>query len=318
MQSHALRHWQYDHNYLPHTHRKAERRARVVLVLTLVMMVVELVAGYATGSLALTADGWHMGSHATALGISVFAYAFSRHHVDNARFTFGTGKVGPLAAYTSALILTAIALLMVVQSIERLIHPVAVDFDQAIWVAIIGLIVNLACARILGHHGEHGRAVEEHPHRHDHNLYAAYLHVLADALTSVLAIAALTSGKFLGWGWMDPLMGIVGAGVIGRWSVGLLRGSGHVLLDAEDNRDLVARISRLIESDADNRISDLHVWRLGPLSHGCIISLLTHHPRPTEHYKALLTEISALKHVTVEVNVCCARTVSADVRSGTT
>jgi len=300
-----LERWQYRHNYLPRTQRQSEQRARIVLALTLVMMVIELVTGYATGSLALTADGWHMGSHAAALGITAFAYAFSRHHVDNVRFTFGTGKVGPLAGYTSALFLSGVALFMVGQSIERLVHPVVVEFDQAIWVAVSGLVVNLVCAVILGHHDEDDAGASEHPHRHDHNLYAAYLHVLADALTSVLAIMALTSGKYLGWGWMDPLMGIVGAIVIGQWSIGLLRGSGHVLLDAEDNRTLVTQISTLIESEHDNRIADLHVWRLGPTSHACIVSLVTHDPRPADHYKGLLEGVAGLEHVTVEVNVCC-------------
>lgn len=305
MHADSLSRWQYSHNYLPRTHRKSEQRARVVLVLTFVMMVIELVTGYATGSLALTADGWHMGSHAAALGITAFVYAFSRHHVDNARFTFGTGKVGPLAGYTSALFLTGIALFMVAQSVERLQHPVQVSFDEAIWVAVIGLIVNLACAAILGHHDTHEADEHAHPHRHDHNLYAAYLHVLADAFTSVLAIVALTSGKYLGWGWMDPAMGIVGAAVIGQWSASLLRSSGRVLLDAEDNYDLVTHISRLIENDGDSRIADLHVWRLGPLSHGCIVSIVAHAPQTAEHYKALLAEITGLKHITVEINSCC-------------
>jgi cation diffusion facilitator family transporter len=307
-----LERWQYRHNYLPSTHRQSERRARIVLVLTLVMMVIELITGYATGSLALTADGWHMGSHAAALGITAFAYAFSRRHVDNIRFTFGTGKVGPLAGYTSALFLSGIALFMVGQSLERLVRPVPVEFDQAIWIAVIGLVVNLGCAVILGRHDEDVAVDSERPHRHDHNLYAAYLHVLADALTSVLAIAALTSGKYLGWGWMDPLMGIVGAIVIGQWSIGLLRSSGHVLLDAEDNRALVAQISTLIESGSDDRIADLHVWRLGPSSHGCIVSLVTHRPRPADHYKTLLKGVAGLEHVTVEVNTCCEDAVTPD------
>ena len=165
--------------------------------------------------------------------------------------------------------------------------------------------MNLVCAAILGHHGEDRADAAEHPHRHDHNLYAAYLHVLADALTSVLAIVALTSGKYLGWTWMDPLMGIVGAIVIGQWSIGLLRSSGHALLDAEDNRGLVAKISTLIESESDTRIADLHVWRLGPASHACIVSVVTHNARPADHYKSLLKGLAGLAHVTVEVNTCC-------------
>ena len=305
MHSHSLQRWQHDHNYLPRTQHQSEQRTRLVLGLTLIMMVAELVTGYKTGSLALTADGWHMGSHAAALGISAFAYAFSRHHVKNSRFTFGTGKVGPLAGYTSALALAFIALFMVVQSAARLLHPVGINFNDAILVAVIGLIVNLVCARILGHHDEHEHAAQEHAHRHDHNLRSAYLHVLADALTSIFAIVALVSGKYLGWNWMDALMGIAGAAVIGQWCAGLLRNSARALLDAEDNRQLVARIAQRIENDADNRIADLHVWRLGPLSRGCIVSLVTHQPRPAEHYKALLADIPELKHVTVEINLCC-------------
>ncbi|HUO43788.1 MAG TPA: CDF family Co(II)/Ni(II) efflux transporter DmeF [Burkholderiales bacterium] len=309
MHTHSLERWQYDHNYLPRTQRRSERRTRLALALTVVMMVVELAAGYATGSLALTADGWHMGSHAAALGISAFAYAFSRHHVANARFTFGTGKVGPLAGYTSALVLAFVALTMVWQSAARLLHPVSIGFNEAILVAALGLIVNLACALILaggdGHH-DHEHAAEGHAHRHDHNLRSAYLHVLADAVTSILAIVALVSGKYLGWTWMDALMGIAGAAIIGQWCASLLRSSAHVLLDAEDNDRLVADIAQRIEGDADNRIADLHVWRLGPLSHGCIVSLVTHEPRPAAHYKALLADIRGLEHVTVEVNQCCA------------
>jgi len=305
MHTHSLERWQYEHNYLPHAQRQSERRTRIALGLTLIMMAIELAAGYATGSLALTADGWHMGSHAVALGISVFAYAFSRHHVGNARFTFGTGKVAPLAGYTSALTLAFVALTMVWQSVARLLHPVNIDFNEAIVVAVIGLIVNLACAAILGHHDDHEQTAEGHARHHDHNLRSAYLHVLADALTSILAIIALTSGKYLGWNWMDAAMGIVGAIVIGQWCVSLLRSSARALLDAEDNSRLVRRIAERIERDADNRIADLHVWRLGPLSHGCIVSLVTHEPRPAEHYKALLAGIHGLRHITVEVNQCC-------------
>jgi cation diffusion facilitator family transporter len=305
MHTHSLQHWQYDHDYLPQTQRQSERRARYAFVLTLIMMMIELIAGYATGSLALTADGWHMSSHAVALGIGVFAYAFSRHHVHNTRFTFGTGKVGPLAGYTSALILASIALFMVGQSVVRLLRPININFNDAILVAVIGLIVNLACAMILGHQNYHKHAADDRAHHHDQNLRSAYLHVLADALTSVLAIIALVSGKYLGWNWMDPVMGIVGAAIIGQWCASLLRSSAHVILVAEDNSQLIAHIAQRIENDADNRIADLHVWRLGPLSHGCIVSLVTHEPQPAEYYKALLAEIHELEHITIEVNQCC-------------
>lgn len=304
-----LEHLRHDHDYSLASQQSAERRTLFVFWLTLVTMVVELATGYLTGSLALTADGWHMGSHAAALGISAYAYAFSRRHAKSARFTFGTGKVGPLAAYTSAVFLAMIAVMMVYQSVDRLITPVLVRFDEAIAVAVIGLLVNIASVVILQfggrqHHDHHGEEAGHRHHHHDQNLRAAYLHVLADALTSVLAIIALLSGKLLGWLWMDPAMGIVGAALIARWSAGLIRDSGQVLLDAEENSRLLERISGLIEGDRDNRIADLHLWRLGPGSYGCILSIVTNAPQPAAYYKALLAEATELQHVTVEVNLC--------------
>ncbi|MBI2314376.1 MAG: CDF family Co(II)/Ni(II) efflux transporter DmeF [Betaproteobacteria bacterium] len=310
MHARSLEHLRHDHDYSLASQQSAERRTLFVFWLTLITMAVELVTGYLTGSLALTADGWHMGSHAAALGIAAYAYAFSRRHASNVRFTFGTGKVGPLAAYTSAVFLAMIAVMMVYQSVDRLITPISVRFDEAIAVAVLGLLVNVASAVILQfggheHHDHHGdEAGHHHHHAHDHNLRAAYLHVLADALTSVLAIIALLSGKLLGWLWMDPAMGIVGAALIARWSAGLIRDSGQVLLDAEENSKLVERISRLIESDRDNRIADLHLWRLGPGSYGCILSIVTDDPQPAAYYKRLLAEAAELQHVTVEVNLC--------------
>lgn len=312
MHIHSLDPWQHRHHYRLETEHLAERRTRWVMGLTVAMMLVELVAGYLSGSMALTADGWHMGSHAAALGIATFAYAFARRHADNARFTFGTGKVGPLAGFTSAVVLGIIALLMALQSVDRLLSPVTVRFNEAIAVAVAGLLVNVVSALMLGHDHSHHHdrdheddAPAHREHRHsDHNLQAAYLHVVADALTSVLAVVALLAGKLLGWVWMDPVMGLVGAALIARWSAGLLRDTGQVLLDAEDNARLAARVAARIEEQGDSRIADLHLWRVGPASHACIVSLVTHYPQPAERYKAVLAAIPGLDHVTVEVNAC--------------
>lgn len=304
MHTDSLARWQCDHDYLPPSQRSAERRTRLVVALTLATMVVELAAGYLTGSLALVADGWHMGSHAAALGITAFAYAFARRHADDARFTFGTGKVGSLAGYSSALLLAVIALWMGAQAVDRLLAPVAIEFDAALAVAVVGLAVNVACALILGQRepGHDGPRHGEPRRHHDHNLRSAYRHVLADALTSLLAIAALAGGKYLGWTWLDPLMGLVGAALISWWAWGLLRDSGRVLLDAEDNSGLVRQLTRLAESGGD-RVADLHVWRVGPASHACIVSIVTHDPRPAEHYKAKFA-LPGIAHLTVEVNAC--------------
>jgi cation diffusion facilitator family transporter len=318
MHSESLHPWRHRHDYLPASQRAAERRTRIVVGLTLVTMSVELAAGYLTGSMALIADGWHMGSHAAALGITAFAYAYARRHVANLRFSFGTGKVGSLAGYTSAVVLAVIALAMAGQSLVRLWHPVAIRFDEALWVACIGLAVNVACAVILARGDGHARSHERHPagarahghgeanppHHHDHNLRSAFLHVVADALTSVLAIVALAGGKVFGWVWLDPMMGLVGAALILHWSRGLMRDSGAVLLDAEDHGATCERIRRAIESPRGDRIADLHVWRVGPQSRACIVSLVTRHPRPPQHYKAKLEALPGLEHITVEVNAC--------------
>ena len=317
MHIHALENWTHrQHHVLPETLR-AERRTRWVTGLTLSMMGVELVAGYHFGSMALVADGWHMGSHATALGISAFAYQFSRAQAHNQRFTFGTGKVGPLAGFTSAVVLAMVALLMVGQSLERLWNPIVVQFDEAILVAVVGLVVNVVSALMLsGHpaapehrHSEDAQATHgqthdhphDHDHGHDHNLQSAYLHVLADALTSVLAIVALLAGKWAGWVWMDPIMGLVGAALISRWAWGLLRDTGKVLLDAEDNQALGQYIHQLIEADGESRLADLHLWRVSPISHACVISVVCRSPRPADDYKQRLVALEGLEHVAVEV-----------------
>ena len=301
MHQRELRRWQHHHAFGTRARTQGERRTRWVVGLTLIMMVVEIAAGTAFGSMALLADGWHMGTHAAALGAAAFAYAYARRHADDPRYSFGTGKVGALGGFASATGLAVVSLLIFGESAQRLSSPVAIRFDEAIAVACVGLAVNLACALLLRE--SHGDAAFEdhHHHHHDHNRRGAYLHVLADALTSVLAIAALSSGRLLGWSFMDPAMGVVGSLVIARWSYGLLRDTGRVLLDAEVPEARRAEIRRAIESDADTRISDLHVWRVGPQHLAAIVAVVAHDPREPDHYKRLLAGQPDLVHVTVEV-----------------
>jgi cation diffusion facilitator family transporter len=301
MHRYTLHRWQHSHRF--HLdHDRGERATRRVMALTLTMMVVEIAAGTAFGSMALLADGWHMGTHAVALGITALAYYFARRHADNPRFSFGTGKMGELGGFASAVVLAVVAIIMAVESVQRLIAPHAIHFNEAIAVAVAGLIVNVASARMLQDRHAHDHREPGHMRGHaDHNLKAAYLHVLADALTSLLAIAALLAGKTFGWVWMDPLMGMVGAVIITKWSYGLLLDTGRILLDRDVDPRLVADIAARIEADADNRIADIHVWRVGANSLSLILSIATHHPRPPEHYKQLLNEYPEIEHVTVEV-----------------
>jgi cation diffusion facilitator family transporter len=305
--------WTHSHSFLGHRHDKHAYRTQLVVYLTAVMMVVEIVAGYLFGSMALTADGWHMATHAAALGATAIGYRYARRHAGNARFSFSTGKVGDLVSYTSALGLAIIALAMAWFSIERLFAPAPIAFDEAIVVAAVGLAVNLVSARLL-HHGEHHDHEHHggHAHMHaDHNIRSAYLHVLADALTSVLAIAALVGGKFLGWVWLDPMMGIIGGAVIARWSWGLLRDTGRVLLDMEPIPGIAKQVRAAVEADGETKAADIHVWRVGPGHPAVILSVVTHHPRPPEHYKALIARLVASEHVTVEVNTCPDRPANA-------
>jgi cation diffusion facilitator family transporter len=303
----SLDQWKHNHDFNIDT-TEGERRTRLVVILTACMMVIEITAGYLFGSMALLADGWHMGTHVAALAISLFAYRYARQHADNPIYSFGTGKVSALGGYASAIALAVVALLMGFESIHRLLFPETIQFDQAILVAIIGLVVNLVSAWLLHggatHDHHHHDAAHGHHHHHDHNLRAAYLHVIADALTSLLAIIALVAGKYFGWLWMDACMGLVGAALITRWGYGLLRETSGVLLDSAPNDETLQRIERAIQSDADNRVTDLHVWRLGPKSYGVIISLVTHQPRDPQHYKGLLKDFAQLHHVTIEVNHC--------------
>lgn len=296
----TLEKWQHSHDFA-FIHEKGERRTKQVLVITAITMVVEIVAGKVFGSMALLADGWHMGTHAAAFAITIFAYHYSRKHSGNKEFTFGTGKVSVLGGFASAIALAVVALFMGFESVLRFFEPLQIQFNEAIGVAIIGLLVNLFCAFLL--HGHHTHS-HDHGHHHDHNLRGAYLHVLADALTSVLAIFALLFGKFFGWHWLDPLMGIVGALVITRWSYGLLVDTSGILLDKNIGQKNIQAIQKKIESDADNRVADIHIWKVGPMDYAGIISVVTHYPKEIDHYKKLLGEFPELSHVTIEVNEC--------------
>ena len=307
---HALLDGGHEHVFLGESHERNERRTWFVIALTATMMVVEITAGTMVGSMALVADGWHMATHTAALLIAALAYLYARRHARNPRFTFGTGKLGDLGGFASAVVLALIALLIAWESVQRLRAPIEIDFPIAIAVALVGLGVNLASAWLLrGDHHHHGHDHEHgHDHGHDHhggdnNLRAAYLHVLADALTSVLAIIALVGGSLYGWLWLDPAMGLVGALVIARWSWGLIRDAGGVLLDyVPPGEDLPDEIRQTIETDTD-RITDLHVWQLGPGHHGAIVSLASTNPQAPSHYRAKLAHIHDLSHVTVEIEL---------------
>ncbi|MCB1873497.1 MAG: CDF family Co(II)/Ni(II) efflux transporter DmeF, partial [Gammaproteobacteria bacterium] len=250
-------------------------------------------------------DGWHMGTHVAAFMIAIFAYQYASKHAENPEYSFGTGKVSVLGGFASAVTLTVVALVMLLESVQRIIDPHPIQFNEAIAVASLGLFINVVSALLLKDDDHHHHHDHHHDHQHhDHNLRAAYFHVLADALTSLLAIVALVSGKYFGWNWMDPVMGIVGAIIITRWSYGLVKQSAPILLDASIDEKYQTAIKTAIERDADNRISDMHVWRVGANHYAAVISLVTHDPQSTEHYKQLLQEFKQLAHVTVEVNLC--------------
>lgn len=282
------------HDYLHVHHDRNARRTRWVVALTALMMVAEIVAGYATGSMALLADGFHMATHAGALGVAAVAYGYARRHAHDPRYSFGTGKVGDLAGFASALVLALFSIGIAAESVKRLFAPERVDFADATVVAVLGLIVNLASAVLLFDRYHHGHG-HDHHHAHDNNLRAAYLHVLADALTSVLAIAALLAGRYLGWVWLDPAIGIVGALVIARWSWGLLKDTAAVLLDRTDDA-LAAKVRTLVEPHA--RILDLHVWRLGPGALAVIVDVAE--PASVADVRARLRELRGVVHLTVQ------------------
>ena len=305
MHIHTLEKLHHSHSFSG-VNEKGERRTRSVLLLTAVVMVVEIVAGSVFGSMALLADGWHMGTHVAAFMIAIFAYQYASRHAENPEYSFGTGKVSVLGGFTSAVTLAVVALVMMLESTQRIFDPHAIQFNEAIAVAALGLFVNIVSALMLKdeHHHHHDDHTGEHHHHHDHNLRAAYFHVLADALTSLLAIMALVSGKYFGWNWLDPAMGIVGSIIIARWSYGLMKQSAPILLDASIDEAYQAAIREAVESDSDNRISDMHVWRVGANHYAAIVSLVTHYPKTAEHYKDLLHGFNRLSHLTVEVNRC--------------
>ena len=306
--------WFETHNFLGSQHDRHERRTWMVVGLTAITMVVEITAGSWFNSMALLADGWHMATHAGALGLSALAYRFARRHARNPRFTFGTGKVGDLAAYSSGIILAVAAIMIAWESVTRLVNPLPIAFNQAILVAVLGLLVNFVSAAMLwsrhGHGHDHGHAHDhdhghhhghDHAHHTDHNIRAAFMHVVADALTSVLAIVALVVGLVFGAVWLDPLMGIVGAAVILHWSIGLMRDTGGILLDMEAGGDLAARIRSDIEAKDGDRVADLHVWRVGPGHFSAIVAIVTRRATDAAELKTALKARYPLAHLTVEV-----------------
>lgn len=305
----------------PESQKGSERKTLAVVILTTVMMVAEIGGGWMTGSMALLADGWHMGTHAGALGLALFAYSFARRHENDPLYSFGTGKVTTLGGFASAIILGVVALLIAFESLQRFIVPVEIDFNEAILIAIVGLAVNLASAIILheghlhdhaGHHHDHAvhdhhhdlvpGEDQHHHHAEDHNLKAAYMHVLADALTSVTAITALLFGKYLGWNWMDSLMGMTGSLVIAHWSLGLIRRTSRILLDRVPQAELHGKVNEIIARNTGDTILDLHIWAVAPDCLAAVLSIQTQSDRTAFDYKHLLAEIPGLKHMTVEVN----------------
>lgn len=317
MAIHDLSGWQHSHSFDP-GNRAGERGTWIVVGITAVTMVAEIVAGMITGSMALLADGWHMATHVVALSIAGMAYLLARRYAADERFAFGTWKIEVLGAFTSALLLGVVALAMIWESAARLYHPEPIRFGAALIVAVIGLAVNLASAAVLHgahtqthehdhHHHDSGHAHGHHHHghgEHDLNLKSAYVHVLADAFTSVLAIGALAAGLWGGWAWMDPLMGIVGAFVIASWVKRLIADSARVLLDREMDAPIVERIRTAVQSDGDAEIADLHVWRVGRSSYAAVLCVVAEHPLTPSAYRERMAGIDSLVHVSVEVNCC--------------
>jgi cation diffusion facilitator family transporter len=291
--------------FLGSQHARHERRTWFVVGLTAVMMVGEIAVGWLSGSMALLADGWHMATHAAALGIAGMAYLFARRQAGNSRFTFGTGKFGDLAAFSSAIILAMIAVQIAYESAVRLAHPVPIAYGEAIAVAVLGLVVNLVSAWLLrdDHSHYHGHDHTDTHHHHDNNLRAAYVHVMADAATSILAIAALVVAMVSQWVWADPAVGIVGSLVIASWAGGLIRASGAVLLDVNADKNLETVIRDRLETKGD-RVTDLHLWQVGPGHRAAVISVISDHPLPPATYKRRLGGLSGLSHVTIEVETC--------------
>jgi cation diffusion facilitator family transporter len=290
-----------DHDFL-HAHAHGERRVYMVLGLTLATMVVEIVAGMIFNSMALTADGWHMGTHAAAFSITLFAYHYARKHAKNPRFSFGTGKVSVLGGFASAVALGVVALLMAAESLHRIIEPRDIRFNEAIIVACVGLVVNLLSAFLLkGEHHHHGHGHEHDHHHDDHNLKAAYFHVLADALTSVTAIVALSLGRIFGWAILDPVMGVVGSLIIARWALGLLRDTSGILLDSSVDPAVCDAIREAVETEPGCRVSDLHVWAVAPGHLAAVLSVVSDQPEHAATIKERLAGFDELIHVNIEV-----------------
>jgi cation diffusion facilitator family transporter len=310
MHSHSIEQWTHDHIFLGHQHARNERRTWFVVALTAAMMAGEIVAGTIFSSMALLADGWHMATHTAALGIAAAAYVFARHHARNPRFAFGTGKFGDLAAFSSAVILALIAIQIAYESAVRIVYPLPIAYGEAISVAVLGLIVNLVSAWLLREtphnhsHAGHGHSHGQHDHhRQDNNLRAAYVHVLADAATSVLAIMALVIAMSWQWVWIDPLVGIIGSLVIAGWAYGLIRDSGAVLLDVAPDAAMEQAIRQRLETDGD-RVTDLHLWQIGPGHRAAVVTIVSDRPQPPDGYKRRLTDVPRLSHVTIEVQPC--------------
>jgi len=302
-----------DHPHFRHSHdfaldsSSAERRTRIVIGIAATMMVIEITAGVAFNSMALLVDGWHMATHVTAFLITALAYYFSRRHAANPLHSFGTAKIGVLGGFASAVVLAVIALLMAGESVHRFFVPLSIHFNEAIGIAVLGLAVNLVCALVLAHAHDHAHP-HDHEHRHQHhdlNLRAAYLHVLADAFTSVTAISALLAGKFLAWTWLDPAVGILGSGVVMSWAYTLIRDTGGILLDRTPaSSDLPEEIRRAIETDGDSIVTDLHVWQVGVGKFAAIVSIVAHEPRTSDQYRERLRGHEELVHVTIETQHC--------------
>lgn len=298
--------FQHSHDFV-HDFSGAERRTRIVIGITAVMMVLEITVGLISHSMALLADGWHMSTHVTAFLITAVAYYLARRHAANARFSFGTGKIGVLGGFASAVVLSVVALLMAGESIRRMFAPLTIHFNEAIGIACLGLLVNLTCAFLLKD-GPHRPGAHAHQHGHHHrdlNLRAAYLHVLADAFSTFLAILALTGGKFFGWGWLDPVVGLVGSGVVFSWAYSLLLDTSGILLDCTPpSSDLPEEIRRAVENDGDSLVTDLHVWQVGTGKFAAIVSIVAHEPKSSDDYRDLLREHKELVHVTIETQHC--------------
>ena len=300
--------WRHSHNFALDS-SVAERRTRIVIGITATMMIVEIVGGIIFHSMAVLADGWHMGTHVSAFLITAIAYHFSRRHSDDPRYSFGTGKVGVLGGFASAVVLSVVAFLMAGESIHRFIAPLPIHFTEAIGVASVALLVNLVCALLLnvshGHSHAHGHDHHGHDHHDDLNLRAAYLHVLADAFTTLAAICALLAGKFFNWSLLDPAVGLLGSVVVFSWAYSLLRATSGILLDrTPESSDLPDEIRCAVESDADSIVTDLHIWQVAAGKFAAIIAVVAHEPKSAAAYRELLREHEELVHVTVEVQYC--------------